>query len=107
MTMDEWNELTRNIITNAGDPAQLTSMLNQATEAFSEEMTNRINNDEQLNKFKEENERLRSANLDLFLKLGDQAKDKVPNGGPGQPPKPSAEERAETITIEDLFKEES
>lgn len=97
MTIQEWNELSVKIASNGGDQAVLTTLLTQATDGFAEEAAkaeNAIRDAEQLRK---ENEGLRKANMDLFLRIGEQVsqeKEKEPE-----------KTKAETIKIEDLFKE--
>lgn len=100
MDINEWNDLTRNIVANAGDQSQLTALLTQATDAFSEQLTKAETASGEAEKLKEDNEALRKANMDFFLRIGEQKKEthKQDNdkGSPSD---------AESITFEDLFKE--
>lgn len=97
MTLEEWNELTQKIVQNGGDLAVLTSLVTQATDAFSEHVkgeTEAVMKVEQLTK---ENEGLRKANMDLFVRIGQQTADELNK---------ETKDEAEKITIADLFKED-
>lgn len=99
MDMTQWNEFTRNVIANAGDQATLTGILSQATVDYEELFASHAEKDKTEQKLTEENEGLRKANLDLFLRFSSQKEQTGTEGG-GEPQK----SRAETITFEDLFK---
>lgn len=97
MDMTQWNELTRNIIANAGDQAALTGILSEATVNYEELLVSHTDKDKVSTKLQEENEGLRKANLDLFLRFSE-SKDKETKNDD------SEKSRAESITIDDLFK---
>lgn len=104
MDINEWNDLTRNILANAGDQSQLTALLTQATDGFSEQLTKAETATAEAETLKADNESLRKANMDFFLRLGEQKKQELGKESDGSS---ASGDRAETITFEDLFKEES
>ena len=95
-TIEQWNDHMQKVIGAMNDQATLTSLVTQASDEYTGLFA--TNENEQL---KQENTRLKEANLELFLRVGQQNIDKT--GGSGQ----STEQKtkAETITVEDLFKE--
>lgn len=102
MDMAKWNELTRNIISNAQDQAALTGILTQATSDYEELFAQNAENDKKATELIEENEGLRKANLDLFLRFSKDMEGKHST----ESEKESTTDRAETITIKDLFNKE-
>ena len=102
MSMDEWNELTRKIVSQQEDQAQLSTLLTEATQTYSELLATHTKVSEDNNRLTQDNENLRKANMEVFQMMGERASERVPSGG--EPVKP--DDRANTIKIDDLFKEE-
>ena len=82
-------------------PSTLTSLVTQASDEYTGLFATNTTLSTENEQLKQENTRLKEANLELFLRVGQQNIDKT--GGSGQ----STEQKtkAETITVEDLFKE--
>lgn len=81
-TQDAFRQFTADVIAANGDQATLTTILADMQDtAF-----NSMGQIESLNKDKntltQENERLRNANMELFLKIGDQAQKPQEDGKP-------------------------
>lgn len=101
MDINEWNDLTRKIVASAGDQSVLTGLLTQATDAFSEQLTTAEQKKAEAEKLQQDNEALRKANMDFFLRIGEQAKESHTKQDTKERPSD-----AEKITFADLFKEE-
>lgn len=101
-TIENWNEATRNIIANASDQGQLTALMTQASEQVSGLFVSFQEADKERVQLKEENERLKAFNMDLFMRISEQNREKVNPDGK----KAETKDRAETITTADLFKKE-
>ena len=99
ITVEAWQEMTRNIVAAGADQAALTAIVTQADEAMSEVMREYTDADKERSRLREENEALRKANMDFFLRITE----KQDTGKQGSEPGVSD---AEKITIADLFKEE-
>lgn len=96
---EEWAETTRSIIAAAGDQAELSAIVTEASDSVSElfksyKETSSIN--ERLQK---ENEKLKRYNMNLMERLTAQV-------WPETTKENDKKSIAETITIKDLFKEE-
>lgn len=71
-TAEDWSKFTNDIISANGDQATLTTILADMGDTI---VTSRTALDESRNaetRIKEENERLKSANMQLFLRVGEQ-----------------------------------
>ena len=102
ITVETWQEMTRNIVAAAGDQAALTALVTQADTAMSEAMADFAAADKERTELKEENEALRKANMEFFIRLTDHSSSSGSDTGTGERGKSDAE----TITIKDLFKKE-
>lgn len=98
ITVEAWQEMTRNIVGASGDQAALTALVTQADQAMSEAMNDFTEADEERSRLKEENESLRKANMQFFLQLTERQKAGSDTGTGNK------SNDAETITIRDLFK---
>jgi len=100
-TIEQWNEHMQKVIGAMNDQATLTSLVTQASDEYTGLFATNTTLSTENEQLKQENTRLKEANLELFLRVGQQNIEKT--GGSGQ----SAEQKtkAETITVEDLFKE--
>lgn len=99
--LEKWNELTRNIIANSTDQAQLTALVTQASDSVSELFVSYTETAKQNEELVEENEKLKKYNLDLFMRVSDDTMNRA-RGNESEKP---SENRAETITIKKLFEE--
>lgn len=99
MTAEEWNELTRDMVAAVGDQSVLTALATKATDEYVGMLATHENTSKENEALKAENEKLRKANLDLFLRVGEQAKPQTETS--------ATKSRGETITIDDLFKEDN
>lgn len=95
ISVEDWQKMTRDIVAASGDQAALTALVTQANDAMSEAMNDFASADNERNQLREENESLRKANMNFFLRLTEQ------NETSKQP-----EAKPEEITIADLFKED-
>lgn len=104
MDMEQWNDLTRNIIGAGADQAVLTGILSTATQDYGELFADHASLKDRLEQIEKDNEALRQANMSLFMQVTESKKQEF--GGSTENNKENKTSRAETITIEDLFKEE-
>jgi hypothetical protein len=100
-TIEQWNDHMQKVIGAMNDQATLTSLVTQASDEYTGLFATNTTLSTENEQLKQENTRLKEANLELFLRVGQQNIDKT--GGSGR----STEQKtkAETITVEDLFKE--
>ena len=99
MTIEEFNGVLTEIMTNISDVGIVSTLLEKIREAFAnnfkhleEEQTNVIN-------LKEEIDSLRESNMNLFLKLGNEVTGNNTNPDPDPDPDP------EPPSFDDLFNE--
>ena len=102
MSPEAFQDLTRQIIGANGDQGAITALLTQAQDGFSGLFATHAKIDEEVKTLREENEKLKQYNLELFMQRGQnvieqQQKDQLPKEG---------KSRAETITVQDLFRKE-
>lgn len=97
-TYDEWCVRIQPAIDNPLDGATVVSVLTGAREQYRELFSDKVAADELVAKLTEENARLMDTNRELFLRIGQQVREE------SRPV--DAKPRAETITVEDLFKED-
>lgn len=69
-TVEDFNKFSQDIIQAGGDQASLTSLLADMGGTFTEAVAKDIATGETLTTVKAENERLKTANMDLFLRVG-------------------------------------
>ena len=100
-TIEQWNDHMQKVIGAMNDQATLTSLVTQASDEYTGLFATNTTLSTENEQLKQENTRLKEANLELFLRVGQQNLDKT--GGSGQ--STEQETKAETITVEDLFKE--
>lgn len=106
MDMEQWNNLTQDIIKKASDQAELTTLMSQATSEFGELFAAHATAVKSEEDLKAQNDKLREANMNLFLQLSEQTKQRTdPDSGRKEQEKDDLE-RAKSITFDDLFKEE-
>lgn len=86
------------------DQGALTSLLAKIETAFTDLFATHASVTEENKKLTEENTQLKSYNWELFQQRGQQITNN--NQTKSDPKADKARERAETITIDDLFKEE-
>lgn len=72
-TAEEYNRFSEDIIKAGGDQATLTSLLADMQGTVTDAIAKDIANTEKVTSVTAENERLRKANMDLFLRVGSQA----------------------------------
>lgn len=72
-TPESFNKFSEDIIKAGGDQATVTSLLADMQATFTAGVAKDIANAESLKTVTAENERLRNANMDLFLRVGSQA----------------------------------
>lgn len=101
LSVEEWNTLVNEAISAPEDNAKVMSVLTQARDAYTDLFAEKTASDETARKATEENEKLRQTNMDLFLRIGQETANKT-----GGEPKQEKDDRATTITIDDLFKED-
>lgn len=72
-TAEEFNRFSEDIIKAGGDQATLTSLLADMQGTVTEAIAKDVASTEKVTSVTAENERLRKANMDLFLRVGSQA----------------------------------
>lgn len=102
ISLEEWNEVTKKIVASGEDQAVLTTMVTQASDAFNELFAENTRTKQENESLKQENETLKKYNLDLFMRIEDQR----PGANDRKKDEDKAKVEAETITFDDLFKEE-
>lgn len=94
-------DISKQIIEANGDQGKVTSLLTQLQEGYEKLYAEHAKLTEQTQLLEKENGDLKQYNFDLFMKRGTQVNETKP-----QDDKTSEQQRAETITTADLFKEE-
>lgn len=97
-SIEDWNEATRNIIANASDQGQLTSLLTQASDKVTQLFASYKDTDDKNKQLQDENEKLKAYNMELFMQISAQNREKV-----GGNEVEANKSKAETITVADLF----
>lgn len=78
-TVDSYRTFSDDIINANGDQATITSRLADMQDAFTNSIGRLTKAEQDAESLKQENERLRQANLDLFLRIGESAKPSTSN----------------------------
>ena len=78
-TVDSYRTFSDDIINANGDQATITSRLADMQDAFTNSIGRLTKAEQDAESLKQENERLRQANLDLFLRIGESAKPSANN----------------------------
>lgn len=84
-TTDGFSQFSENILNAGGDQATLTTLLSDMQTTITEAIAKEKVDGDTLTKTLEENERLRKANMDLFLRVGVQAAEKAGVVPPAEP----------------------
>ncbi|UWF79990.1 MAG: scaffolding protein [Bacteriophage sp.] len=103
-TTDAWNEFTKKVLEANGDQATLTTLLSDMQDTFTTGITTQGELDKTNKSLKEENGRLKEANMSLFLRVGEQKKDSQEPEKSGEP-KPGEEGHAVDKFLDNLYKE--
>lgn len=98
LDMEQWNELSAKIL-ESKEQADISELLVQATDSYSEMFATHAKAVEENKRLEDSNEKLRKVNMKYMLRIGDDV-------ASGSPHFERQKSRAETITFEDLFKEE-
>lgn len=79
MTVDEYNtksgELLAAVSAEQIDSGKISTLLNELREAFTEESSGKANAEKLVTDLTEKNKSLQESNMNLFLKVGEKAKD--------------------------------
>lgn len=79
MTVDEYNtksgELLAAVSAEQIDSGKISTLLNELREAFTEEASGKANAEKTVTDLTEKNKSLQDSNMNLFLKVGEKAKD--------------------------------
>ena len=78
-TVDSYRTFSDDVINANGDQATITSRLADMQDAFTNSIGRLTKAEQDAESLKQENERLRQANLDLFLRIGESAKPSTAN----------------------------
>ena len=84
-TQDSYRDFSEKIINAGGDQATVTSILSDMQDTFYQGIADLKATTEQSETISKENERLKSANMDLFLKLGTPQQPSATNVEPEKP----------------------
>lgn len=68
-TIDEFNELSLNISENIGEQEVITGALANMVSMFSETIAEGISHEDKISELSDENNRLKDANMNLYLKV--------------------------------------
>lgn len=101
MKPEQFTELTRSIVEANGDQGKITALLTQLQDGYSKLFATHASVTDTNEKLSGENDRLKEYNMNLFLQLGQQVTDTNKSSSERE-----EKSRAETITCDDLFKEE-
>lgn len=71
-TPEEFNRFSEEVLNAGGDQATLTTLLADMGSTVTEAIASGISATERVNTVTAENERLRNANMELFLRVGNQ-----------------------------------
>lgn len=80
---DDFNKFSQDIINAGGDQATLTTLLSDMQTTFTENIAKGVSDAADIKRLSDENERLRTANMELFLRVGEYQKTKT--GEPSAP----------------------
>ena len=83
-TAEDFNKFSEDIIKAGGDQATLTTLLADMNTTVTEAIAKAVTDAEQVATVTAENERLKKANMDLFLRVGSQATG-ADNNKPAEP----------------------
>lgn len=100
VTYEDWCEKIKPAIENAGDPATVVSVLTDARDMYRDLYGEYTAMSETADNLRAENERLTNTNRELFLRIGQQSQEQIDREHV------DGRSRAETITVEELFKED-
>lgn len=103
MLVEEWNELVRKAVESPDDSATVVSVLTQARDEYIGTYSEFVKAEKERDDALQEIDRLRKTNMDLFLRIGQATAEETGNLTNERNTQKS---RAETITVEDLFKKE-
>lgn len=110
MQPDTFTDLTQQIVDAGDDQGKVVKLLTQIREGYSNLFATHANVLNERDQLQEKNQKLKQDNYDLFMDRGaflqQQAQMSIQGGANTVPPKSDARQRAETITIDDLFKED-
>lgn len=85
MTVDEYNtksgELLAAVSAEQIDSGKISTLLNELREAFTEEASGKANAEKTVTDLTEKNKSLQESNMNLFLKVGEKAKDNPEKSG--------------------------
>lgn len=102
MTSIEWKQLIDDIISKAGDQGALTMLLTKASDEYASVLAENETVRQRSDELTEENKQLKEYNWDLYKRVDDQRAARKQS----QQQAGGAADRASTIKVEDLFKEE-
>lgn len=105
MTSAEWKQLTDDIIAKASDQGALTTLLTKASDEYASLLADNETMRQRSEELTEENKQLKEYNWDLYKRVDDQRTARHQSQQQTSE-RSAAAERAATITVEDLFKEE-
>lgn len=90
MTVDEYNtksgELLAAVSAEQIDSGKISTLLNELREAFTEEASGKANAEKAVTDLTEKNKSLQESNMNLFLKVGEKAKDNPEKSGEEKSP---------------------
>lgn len=103
MSIEQINEITRDIASSGSDAGKVTALLTQIVDSYGELLSSHADVKTANDTLTDENNKLKQYNLELFMQRGEKVKDELTskdNNGMSK-----EEVRASTITPETLFKE--
>lgn len=103
MQPDAFLDLTKQIAEANGDQGKITALLTMVQDGYNTLFVSHTKTAENNNKLEDENKKLKEYNMELFMERGHLAK---PESSDKQEKETEEKKRAETITFDDLFKEE-
>lgn len=98
-TVDDFSKFTQDVLEAKGDQATLTSIMADMQTTVTNAMAAAVKSSENEQRITAENERLRNANMELFLRVGDTA---ASNAGLPQTSQQQKDESSE-ITVNDFM----
>lgn len=86
-TADDFTKFTQDILQANGDQATLTSLIVDMQGTITEAVATSTKNTEKMQKLEQENERLRTRNLELFYQVGQEQRERagLPHANLGEP----------------------
>lgn len=106
MKIEDFKEITKNILENATDTGKVSEYLNTLNEDYVKTSTTVQGLIEKAEKLKNDNESLRSANMKLFLKVGEESKNEKNEGENNKNDENTEEEVLnDNLSFESLFDE--